>query len=185
MLKKLGSYFFGTRSALAGTFGSKKYLSLAALLSFLFFLFLNWLPQFYFVAGNLTSSKLSIGEKLLFFLDTLLFIFSSSGTFLAAMSLVASILFAVNTVLLIHLFAMQRELSLESGSTGIIGALGSMIGVGCASCGSVVFSFLGTSAAAAILPFGGKEFIALGIFLLLWSLVGTSLRIQKNGICKI
>ena len=185
MLKKMDSYFFATRYALGSVFGSKKYLGLAALLSFLFFLFLNWLPQFSFVVGNFASSKLGIGEKLFFFFDTPFFIFSGSGAFLAAMLLAASVLFAVNVVLLTHLFVMQRELSLESGGVGIMGAFGSLLGLGCASCGSVIFSFLGLSAAAAILPLGGKEFVVLGILLLLWSIIGTSLRIQKNGICKI
>lgn len=185
MLKKIGSYFFAARYALGSVLGTKKYISLTALFSFLFFIFLNWLPHFSFVIGNFASPKISIREKLFFFFDTFLLIFSSSGTFLAVMSIFISILFAVNAVLLIYFFTIQRELGLQSGGTGVIGAFGGMIGVGCASCGSVIFSFLGLSAAAAILPFQGKEFIVLGIFLLSWSIVGVSVRIQKKGICEI
>lgn len=69
------------------------------------------------------------------------------------------------------------------------GILVSLLGVGCASCGSVILSsLLGLSAAGAVigfLPLNGIEFLIISIALLCWSIYNVSKKIQNPALCKI
>ena len=70
-----------------------------------------------------------------------------------------------------------------------VGIASSLLGVGCASCGSVVLtSFIGLSSATTVLgvlPFRGQEFGLLGIIILLIAIGFTLKKINQPFICKV
>jgi len=70
-----------------------------------------------------------------------------------------------------------------------LGVATSMLGVGCASCGSVVLtSFIGFGSATAVLgflPFRGQEFGFLGIGILLFAISLTIRKINQPFVCEV
>ncbi|OGY44086.1 MAG: hypothetical protein A2729_00885 [Candidatus Buchananbacteria bacterium RIFCSPHIGHO2_01_FULL_39_14] len=93
--------------------------------------------------------------------------------------LITSLLAGINTALLVFLLRKRASIQKAAG-VGMLGVIGSFLGIGCASCGSVLLvSLLGITSASgflAALPFGGTEFGLVSILLLL---VSMSLIIKK------
>jgi hypothetical protein len=79
---------------------------------------------------------------------------------------------------------VQREMGVS-----LLGVATSLLGVGCASCGSVVLtSLIGLSSASTvlgILPFRGQEFGFLGIAILLMAIIYTMKKINQPFLCKV
>jgi len=70
-----------------------------------------------------------------------------------------------------------------------VGVTASMLGVGCASCGSVVLtSLIGFGSATVIvgsLPFRGQEFGFIGIVILMFAISFTLKKINQPYVCAI
>lgn len=125
----------------------------------------------------LSSSKLTLGEKLYFFFSY----FLSLDIF----SWIIIFLVIVNLGMLIYYIRIKKALLKSGGITGFFGLTAGVIGGGCAACGSVVLSFLGLTSAVAILPFKGEELPWISIILLLSSIYllnkGIKGTIDKKG----
>jgi hypothetical protein len=82
-----------------------------------------------------------------------------------------------------------KEVNGNAISTGFLGLMSGVIGMGCAACGSLLLtSFLslaGASAVLTFLPFRGGEFGIVGVILLGFSIFTVSKQIQNPGVCKI
>ncbi len=103
-----------------------------------------------------------------------------------AISVVA--LMGMNTALFTY-YLRRRVKGARAGGTSLFGSLAGLLGIGCASCGSVILTFLiGFSAASSFLgrlPFKGVEFGFLGVALLLLSILQLSRRIQDPLACGV
>ncbi len=102
--------------------------------------------------------------------------------------LTLSVLAGISVVLLLYFIKRRIRVGLEGGAS-LAGIILSFIGIGCASCGSVILSsVIGLSTATAFisfLPLDGLE-IGLASFVLLgWSIYSVSKKIQNPLLCKI
>ena len=99
-----------------------------------------------------------------------------------------SFMFGVNISMFV--FYLRRRISSES-SAGISmgGIVLGLLGVGCASCGSVILSTIfGLTAASGflgILPLRGQEFGLIGFILILYSIIILSQKISNPLICNV
>lgn len=97
------------------------------------------------------------------------------------------ILTGISIALLAYYLKRRLHFGLESGAS-IGGIILSVMGVGCASCGSVIlssiFGFSATIAFIGFLPLGGIELGLIGLGLLVWSIYSISQKIQKQIVCK-
>jgi hypothetical protein len=105
-----------------------------------------------------------------------------------AVSAATAILFGVNIAMLS--FHLKRKIELErSIGTSLAGIVFGVLGVGCASCGSVLLtSFFGTAATLGVLgvlPLKGLEFGLIGIAILLASVLHLSKKIADPETCRI
>lgn len=87
-------------------------------------------------------------------------------------------------------YYLRRRLSMQKSlGTGFLGMLAGLIGIGCASCGSIILSsVLGLGIAANFLralPLNGLEFGLLGVFLLILSIYLVAIKIQDPLTCKL
>lgn len=111
--------------------------------------------------------------------------FTSSSLVLV---IILSLLSAINIVMMI--FYIRRRISLEKKTgVGLLGIILGFLGVGCASCGSLllssIFGLAATTSFIGILPFRGLEFGILGIFMLLFSTYLIAKKIQNPLLCKV
>lgn len=94
----------------------------------------------------------------------------------------------ISIALLVYYIKRRLSLSLESGAS-LTGIILSLIGIGCAACGSVILSSVfGLSATVAFVGFLPLQGLELGLFslvLLSWSIYSISKKIDKQIICKI
>lgn len=130
-------------------------------------------PQWRLIATVLGSPSFSLSEKVLT-VGSLYGTLRSNLSVLTAGSVVASsLLFGVNSALVVYLIARRRT----GTGTGMVASVGGLVagsvGVGCAACGSLVLTTVlslgGAGAALASLPLGGGEFGLIGLALLGWS----------------
>lgn len=147
-----------------------------------------WLPNLRIITWTLGSDSLSLEQKsniLIAFLggfQTNFTVFSRATTILIA------VLFGVNISVLI--FYLKKRFSLEkSVGTSIGGIVSGLLGVGCASCGSVILSSIfglgATAGFLGLLPLRGQEFALLGIVVLTVSTGITARKIQDPLFCKV
>lgn len=112
---------------------------------------------------------------------------SQSLTSIVLMFLISA-LFALNISLLIYYLALTKsrvsKTDLGKSSFGLV--LG-IIGVGCASCGSLfvlsLLTFLGVGGILSALPLHGEEFGIIGVLLLLYSNYSVMKKINDPLVC--
>jgi hypothetical protein len=119
----------------------------------------------------------TLREGLLFNLKLIYNLILSSPNSLGFRSLtyiiLLSVLFGLTFSVYIYYFKKRLpniKLSAKSTSSGTLGFLSGLLGIGCVSCGTVILSgligFAGVASFLSFLPFGGEEFAWLGILLL-------------------
>jgi hypothetical protein len=150
-----------------------------------------WLPNIKLITTVLTSDTASILEKGMF-------VFSLYGgimtnfTFVSALYTIAiAILSGIYTVLFLFYFRQRKAKSsgvVSTGWLGLGGIISGMFGLGCAACGTFLFTSLATTGSASALllslPFGGEEFGFLGMGLLAYSVYALLRKITSPMVCK-
>ena len=167
---------------------SPKYTLLALILTILLFVFSVWLPNLGLIRDVVFSNNFTFLNKIIFLWNSLGAITTEFSASSATLLVFISVLFGLNIALTVYYF--KRRITLQkAGGTSIAGIIAGLIGIGCASCGSVILStFLGVGATAAFtgfLPFGGQEFSILAIIILVWSLYVTGKKIADPLVCGI
>ena len=167
---------------------SPAYLSLALLLAALVFVFSVWLPNLGLIREIVFSPRLTVLNKASFLWHSLGAIATNFSVLSATLVVFISVLFGLNIALTVVYF--RRRIALQkAGGMSVVGMLAGLIGIGCASCGSVLLStFLGVGATAAFtgfLPLGGQEFSILGVVILVGSLYVTAKKLSDPLVCKI
>lgn len=138
--------------------------------------------------GSIVSSEILSGAAKTKTLLAYLVSFGSNATASSVTILILlSLLFALHIVIMVHMIRMRR--SQVGSTTGFLGLVSGIFGIGCAACGSLLLStvFVSTGSAALIagLPLGGEEFGILGIILLAVSLWITLRKLNKPLTCPI
>ncbi|MBI2004970.1 hypothetical protein HYS79_02305 [Patescibacteria group bacterium] len=169
------------------------YLALAAVLAGLVFAFATWLPNLKLINEIAFNSPASITEKIILLYSLLGSIQTNFSTVSAGYTIAIAVLFGINTALLAYYLRTGRAALSGSGATlsagGSVGGLVSgVFGIGCAACGTFLFTstlaLFGAGGLLALLPFGGEEFGFLGVGLLAYSTYVTAKKITEPLVCE-
>lgn len=167
-------------------FSQSKYLILSILVSLSLVIFAIWLPNLHLITKTMTSVTLSFWQKTNL-ITSLLGSFDTNFTPLSrvitvSISALAGIQVSLLTYYLRQSITIQKEMGIS-----FFGILASLLGVGCASCGSVILTtILGLGSTSIILgafPLKGQEFSILGISILLLAIYLTVKKLNKPLIC--
>ncbi len=169
------------------------YVLLASIIALAAFVLTTWLGNLGLVWQITTSEWLSIVEKARILLALVGSIVTNFTPFSAFSAVATAILFGLNSAVAVYSFReLRASKSLgrtASSAAGIGGLLSGLFGIGCAACGTMLISpalaFLGAGTFVTLLPFGGQEFSALGVGLLIISLAIQLRAISQAAICPI
>jgi hypothetical protein len=169
-------------------FKKPSYVILALAVAFVVFLISIWLPSWEWLYFVFTSKIFNFPDKIKLFWSSLDLVKTNftliSRMFVICLSLLAGINIAMLT------FYLKRRIVLQkTAGIGLLGIISGFLGIGCASCGSVIFpSILGVTVASSfisILPLKGFEFGILGIIIILVSIYLIARKIQSPLACKL
>lgn len=142
------------------------------------------------ISSVLNSATVSLSSKILFLVDIYGSLLTNFTLVTGLYLILVSILFSINISLLIYY--IRRRLSGDGCKsihvTTFGGFISSILGVGCAACGSIIFTtLLGTSSSGLLiyLPFHGFEFGFLGFSLLILSTYYIIKKINDPLVCPI
>lgn len=147
-----------------------------------------WLPNINLIWNVLLSTDVSLSQKINLPLS-LLGSITTNFSFLSATYTIAIAILAGLNVALIAYYIRERQKEFDkSGMTvGILGVFTGILGMGCAACGSIIFSsIIGTAAGTsfiALLPLRGGEFGILGVILLGISMYLLVKQISRPSVC--
>jgi hypothetical protein len=177
------------RAACAEVFARLSYLALAGVLAAAAFLFAVWFPNFELIGEIFGTPGVPATTKLQIAFSLLGGIVTNFSPLSAGYTVAIAVLFGINAAMIVYLLKQKRAVA--AGQNLAIGAGGmasGAIGIGCAACGSLVFSTVlssfGAAGALALLPLQGEEFGILGVVLLLVSVSFMSRRIAASVICQ-
>lgn len=174
-------------NSLKEIFFSPVYASVTVITAGVVLVFSIWLPNLGLIWDTITSSA-SLGDKLTFLWNSLGAIGTNFSALSATLTVLVSVLLGMNVSLTVAYFKKRIAFQKSSGM-GVAGMLAGLIGVGCASCGSVVLSLFigvgGTAALTGFLPLAGQEFSILAIAILLGSFYYTAKKSVNPLVCKV
>lgn len=176
--------------ALQKVFRNPAYVILALTVSLVVYVLVVLLPNKSLIAIVLSSSDIPVSQKLGIPLS-LLGSITTNFTPLSALSTSAiAILFGINVAMVVYILRRKiNEVKTTGISTGLLGMVSGIIGIGCAACGSLLLTsalaLFGASSILAFLPLAGGEFGILGVILLAISIHSIARRIQYPAVCKI
>src|SRR3989338_7478359 len=188
MNSKVKSNVIAFASCFRVVFSRPWYIVLALAVAFLLLLLAIWLPNISFLKHVVVSESYSFANKVSIFWSYFGFWGTNFTPLTRAFILIVAILSGSNVALLVYYLKHRIKLERSAG-IGILGVFTGLLGIGCASCGSVLLaSFIGLSAAAAFtgfLPLMGIEFSIIGVLILLISIYLVAKKIQNPLVCKI
>jgi len=166
------------------------YVFLAAGVAVTTFVLAVLLPNFSLIKNLFKDADLSLGDKINLPISLLGSITTNFNFFSASYTIIISVLLGINVAILVFFLRRRvKEVKETSMTTGALGMISGIIGIGCAACGSLiitsVLSIFGAGWLVTYLPFAGAEFGILGILLLGFSIYTTSKRIMSPSICKV
>lgn len=176
---------------LVRVFSHPRYAFFMAMVAFIVLSAAILLPQYAIIKQIFLSDMFTFAEAWSFVLRVYLSLGASmsvlSGTLLVLMSLV----FAIDVALMTY-YIRRRQLVLRDRKAklvGVGGTVSSLLGIGCAACGSVILSgvigLFGGASFLALLPLHGAEFGVLGLVLLLGVAGYLLRRIDDPLVCPI
>ena len=179
--------------ALVQVFSNGWYVLLAAIIALVTFVLMTWLGNLGLVWQVASSEWLPMADKVRILVALIGSISTNFTIFSASSAIAIAVLFGMNVATIAYAYRERRRLTSQSGQTVTVASLGGLasglFGIGCAACGSFVFSpalaFIGAGTLVAALPFGGEEFGALGVGMLGLSLVMYARKIGQPIMCQV
>lgn len=175
-------------TTLVGIFRQPKYLVFTLLVALILIAFAAWLPNIHLITKAMTSSTMTLWQKTNLITSLLGSLQTNFTTLSRNLTILSATLTGVQASLLIYYVRRSILIQREVGAS-VAGMASSLLGVGCASCGSVVLtSIIGFSSATTllgILPFRGQEFGFVGIAILLGAISFTLRKINQPLDCEI
>jgi len=165
-----------------------KYLAVAVVVSLVVVALAAWLPNLHLVTKTMASSTLTLWQKTNLITSLLGSLRTNFTPLSRLVTLITAGLAGVQVSLLVYYLRQTAKLQRTMGAS-VVGVVTSMLGVGCASCGSVILtSLIGFGSASAILgvlPFRGQEFGFLGIGILMIAIYLTLKKINDPLACGV
>lgn len=169
-------------------FQQPKYLLVIAIVTLTVIALAAWLPNIHLITKTMTSKTMTVWQKTNLVTSLLGSIQTNFSPLSRTVTIISATLTGIQTSLLIYYLRQTIMVQREMG-VSLLGVATSLLGVGCASCGSVVLtSLIGLSSASTvlgILPFRGQEFGFLGIAILLMAIIYTMKKINQPFLCKV
>ncbi len=165
---------------------SPKYLLLSLVVGVGVIILMTWLPNMSLISATMSSSTLTIFEKSRI-LISLLGAFQTNFTPVSRLLTVTIATLTGVQIALLTFYIRQTARLYRDVGISVLGTITSLFGVGCLSCGSILFTtFFGLSSTALILgylPFHGLEFSIIGIGILLLSIKHTMSKVNQPIVC--
>jgi len=165
-----------------------KYLALSTLVTLIVIAFAAWLPNLHLITRVMTSGTMTLWQKTNLLTSLLGSMQTNFSPLSRSVTIVSASLTGVQASLLVFYLRRSAQAQREMG-VSFAGVATSLLGVGCASCGSVVLtSLIGLGSASTvlgILPFRGQEFGFLGIGILLIVITLTLRKINQPYSCNV
>lgn len=165
-----------------------KYLVLSISVALIVIAFAAWLPNLHLITRVMTSGEMSLWQKTNLLTGLLGSLQTNFAPLSRAVTVISAGLAGVQVSLLVY-YLRQTARAAQSMGMSAVGVTASMLGVGCASCGSVVLTSLigfgSTTAVLGFFPFRGQEFGLLGIVILLFAIHITIKKINDPLVCGI
>ena len=176
--------------ALQKVFRRPTYILLALITSATVFAFAVWLPNIPLIVKVMGHPGIPLTQKLDLPISLLGSIVTNFTLLSASYTIAIAILFGLNLGMIVYFLRRKISEVRQSGiTTGFLGVMSGVVGVGCAACGSFLLTsglaFIGASGILAFLPLAGGEFGILGVILLALSIYLTAKQIQNPAVCKI
>ncbi len=147
-----------------------------------------WLPNISFIGSTLASPVLSIGEKTSILAASLSALNTNFTPLSRGLILALAALFAIDAAFMAFYLRTRMRLERAAGMS-IGGVILGLLGVGCASCGTVAVSaFFGAGATAgvlALLPLKGEEFGILGVIFMALGVFLAAKKIEQPLACAV
>ncbi len=182
MTKILASLSFSFRQV----FSKPSYILFSFLIFVFVLIFAIWLPNFRFLSHTTTSNIFTFSEKIGIITSTLGGLQTNFSLLSRSLTVLVSFLFAINTSFLVFYLLRSARISKSTG-LGISGFILGLIGIGCATCGSVILTALfGIGATAGFiryLPLKGQEFGIISIVILSFSIHLLAKEIKDPLVC--
>lgn len=164
------------------------YVAITLVVALLLIVFAAWLPNLHLITKAMTSSTMTLWQKTNLAASLIGSLDTNFTPLSRTLIIISAALTGVQSSLLVYYLRRSMQIQKEMG-VSVAGVFASLLGVGCASCGSVVLtSLIGFASATTllgILPFRGQEFGFIGLVILLTSIVFTFKKINQPYICDI
>ncbi len=165
-----------------------KYLFLAVLVATIFIVLAAWLPNLHLVTKTMTSKTMTLWQKTNLLTSLLGSLETNFSTLSRTTTIVSAGLAGIQTSLMVYYLRQTTKIQQSMGMS-VMGVIASLLGVGCASCGSVILTtFIGLGSASAllgVLPLRGQEFAFIGMIMLLAAILFTMKKINQPYLCKV
>ncbi len=176
------------RTAFAKVFTRPGYIAVGAGSSFALLILSLWLASARLIGFILGTSFFSPAAKIRGVAEVLWGSFAASRPSQLVVTLVTALLFGLNTAMTVYYLRCRISLQRSAGAS-IVATIFGILGVGCASCGSVLLSSIfGTAAAAGLLhelPYDGLEFGLIGAVIMAGAVWYTARKVATPEACPI
>ena len=171
-------------------FSKPQYLLSALLIAFVVFSLSILFPNRALIFKVVLSDSSTFTSKIRLILSMYGSIGTNFSKFSATYTSLVAILFGVNTAMMVYYIKKQQNVFKGTKvllGTGLGGLISGFLGIGCAACGTFVFttllSLIGVGAVTTFLPLGGKEFGIIAVGLLLFSIYRIDKKISAPLVC--
>lgn len=165
-----------------------KYLTVTICIAVIMIAFAAWLPNLHLITKTMMSETMTLWEKTNLMTALLGSLETNFTPLSRTLTVINAVLTGIQTSLLIYYLRQSWKIQTEMG-VSFAGVATSLLGVGCASCGSVLLtSLIGFGSATTvlgILPFRGQEFGFVGIAILLAAMNYTIKKINQPFTCVV
>lgn len=164
-----------------------KYLVLSITVALIVIAFAVWLPNLHLITRTMANSSMTVWQKTNLLASLLGSLQTNFSPFSRMVTIVSAALAGIQTSLLTFYLRQAVQLQ-QSMGVSVVGIATSLLGVGCASCGSVILTSLiglgSTTAVLGLLPFRGQEIGIMGIGVLLLAVGLTVKKINQPFACQ-
>jgi len=177
-------------NALKKVFKKPSYILLALVSMFLVFAVSVWLPNIPLIIKIMGHGGITFNQKVGIPVSLLGSIYTNFTLISAIYTIFISLFFGINLAMFVFFLKRKINTLQKSGmTTGFLGLLSGIVGVGCAACGSLVLasllSLFGSTWIITLLPLKGEEFGILGVILLMISIYMVAKQIEDPAVCSI
>ncbi len=174
--------------ALQKVFRHPAYVVAAAAIGSVLFILATWLPNLGLIGEVMISPNTPFTEKFNLPISLIGTITTNFTGLSASYTIAIAILFGIDVAMVTYYMRHRVTQSTRVGvSSGILGLVSGVIGMGCAACGALlltsILSLVGATSVLLLLPLRGGEFGIIGVIVLCFSIYKVAEQIQKPNVC--